>query len=39
MGVRASSVAVVIVVVSVGVDASLIPVNGPLGLNGKRVFV
>lgn len=37
MGVRASYVAVVIVVV--GVDASLIPVNGPLGLNRRGVFV
>lgn len=34
MGVRASYVAVVIVVV--GVDASLVPVNGPLGLNRRR---
>lgn len=37
MGVRASYVAVVIVVV--GVDASLIPVNGLLGLNRRGVFV
>lgn len=35
-GGRASCVAVVIVVV--GVDASLIPVNGPLGLNRRGVF-
>ena len=37
MGARASYVAVVIVVV--GVDASLIPVNGLLGLNRRRAFV
>lgn len=37
MGVRASYVAVVIVVV--GVDASLIPVNGLLGLNRRGAFV
>lgn len=37
MGVRASYVAVVIVVV--GVDASLIPVNGLLGLNRRGLFV
>lgn len=36
-GVRASCVAVVIVVV--GVDASLIPINGPLGLNRRGAFV
>lgn len=35
-GGRASCVAVVLVVV--GVDASLIPVNGPLGLNRRGVF-
>ncbi len=37
IGVRASYVAVVIVVV--GVDASLIPVNGLLGLNRRGAFV
>lgn len=37
MGARASYVAVVIVVV--GVDASLIPVNGLLGLNRRGAFV
>lgn len=37
MGGRASYVAVVIVVV--GVDASLIPLNGLLGLNRRRAFV
>lgn len=37
MGVRASYVAVVIV--AVGVDASLIPVNGLLGLNRRGAFV
>lgn len=37
---RASSVAaVVVVVVVVGVDASLIPVNGQLGLNRPGLFV
>lgn len=37
MGVKASYVAVVIVVV--GVDASLIPVNGLLGLNRRGAFM
>ena len=37
MGVKASNVALVFVVV-VGVDASLIPVNGLLGLNRRGAF-